>query len=77
MCYAFVSRVNDELDRLEYDIIIAPVTNSDWGTPLAVVPNTDDAVRSCVDCKCGVNANILQSNHPVRRINNVLNSLRR
>ena len=36
----------------------------------------DGGVRLCVDYKCGVNERIVQANHPIRKIDDVLDSLR-
>lgn len=74
--YALRERVNKELDSLEAAGIITPVSTSDWGSPLVVIPKPDGSVRLCVDYKCGVNERLVQANHPIRRIDEVLNSLR-
>nr|XP_042909761.1 uncharacterized protein K02A2.6-like [Parasteatoda tepidariorum] len=74
--YALRDRVNKELDSLEADGIISLVPASDWGSPLVVIPKPNGGVRLCVDYKCGVNERLIQSNHPVRRIDDVLHSLR-
>nr|XP_042894766.1 uncharacterized protein K02A2.6-like [Parasteatoda tepidariorum] len=74
--YALRDRVNKELDSLEADGIISSVPASDCGSPLVVIPKPNSGVRLCVDSKCGVNERLIQSNHPVRRIDDVLHSLR-
>ncbi|XP_054275019.1 uncharacterized protein K02A2.6-like [Macrosteles quadrilineatus] len=74
--HALIDQVNKELDLLENEGIISPVTSSDWGSPLVVIPKADGSVRLCVDYKCGVNERIVQANHPIRKIDDVLDSLR-
>lgn len=74
--YALRERVEKELDSLEAAGIITPVPTSDWGSPLVVIPKPDGGVRLCVDYKCGVNERLVNANYPIRRIDDVLNSLR-
>ncbi|XP_063907429.1 uncharacterized protein K02A2.6-like [Zophobas morio] len=74
--YALRERVDRELDSLEAEGIISPVAASDWSSPLVVIPKQDGGIRLCVDYKCGVNVKLIQANHPIRRIDDVLNSLR-
>ena len=74
--YALRERVEKELDSLEKEGIITPVATSDWGSPLVVIPKPDGGVRLCVDYKCGVNERLVSSNFPIRRIDDVLSSLR-
>lgn len=74
--YALRERVNKELDTLEANGIISPVAVSDWGSPLVIIPKADGGVRLCVDYKCGVNERLVKSNYPIRRIDDVLHSLR-
>lgn len=74
--YALRERVEKELNSLEAAGIISPVQTSDWGSPLVVIPKPDGGVRLCVDYKCGVNERLVNANHPIRKIDDVLNSLR-
>lgn len=74
--YALRKKVDDELDSLEEQGIITKVTTSDWGSPLVVIPKGDSGVRLCVDYKTGVNKCLINSNYPIRRIDEVLNDLR-
>ncbi|XP_054282318.1 uncharacterized protein K02A2.6-like [Macrosteles quadrilineatus] len=52
--HALIDQVNKELDLLEIEGIISPVTSSGWGSPLVVIPKADGSVRLCVDYKCDV-----------------------
>lgn len=75
--YALQEKVEKELDSLEAQGIISPVPTSDWGSPLVCIPKPDGKnVRLCVDYKCGVNERLVQANHPIRRIDDVIHSLR-
>lgn len=74
--YALRERVERELDVLEQAGIITPVATSDWGSPLVIIPKPDGSVRLCVDYKCGVNNRLVSANFPIRRIEDVLSSLR-
>lgn len=74
--FALRERVEKELKTLESQDIITPVATSDWGSPLVVIAKPDGGVRLCVDYKCGVNQRLVAANHPIRRIDEVLHSLR-
>ncbi|CAA9993888.1 unnamed protein product, partial [Nesidiocoris tenuis] len=74
--FALRGRVEKELASLERQGVISPVASSDWGSPLVVIAKPDGGVRLCVDYKCGVNSRLVAANHPIRRIDEVLHSLR-
>uniref|UniRef100_A0A146LZ17 RNA-directed DNA polymerase n=1 Tax=Lygus hesperus TaxID=30085 RepID=A0A146LZ17_LYGHE len=74
--YALRTRVEEELDSLEAAGIISPVTTSDWCSPLVVIPKADGGVRLCVDYKAGVNERLISASFPIRKIEDVLHSLR-
>ncbi|KAI5715463.1 hypothetical protein M8J77_016422 [Diaphorina citri] len=74
--YALQEKVDKELDSLEAQGIISPVSISDWGSPLVCIQKPDGNVRLCVDYKCGVNERLIQANHPIRTIDDVIHSLR-
>ena len=59
--YAQLEAVEKELNRLETAGIIKNVTNSDWATPLVIVPKADSSVRLCGDYRVTVN-NVIESN---------------
>ena len=59
--YAQLEAVEKELNRLETAGIIKHVTNSDWATPLVIVPKADSSVRLCGDYRVTVN-NVIESN---------------
>lgn len=74
--YALREKVEKELDDLEAAGIISKVNLSDWGSPLVVIPKVNGDVRLCVDYKIGVNQRLVSANYPIRRIDEILNSLR-
>lgn len=74
--YALRDRVEKELNDLEAAGIISKVERSDWGSPLVIIPKADGGVRLCVDYKIGVNKQLVSANYPIRRIDEILNSLK-
>ncbi|GBL97386.1 Uncharacterized protein K02A2.6 [Araneus ventricosus] len=74
--YALRVKVDKELDSLEAAGIISKSITSDWGSPLVVIPKGDGTVRLCVDYKAGLNDLLMNVNYPIKKIDEVLNSLR-
>nr|XP_023024869.1 uncharacterized protein K02A2.6-like [Leptinotarsa decemlineata] len=74
--YALSTLVEKELDPLENAGIITKISISDWGSPLVVIPKADGGVRLAVDYKVGVNERLMNSHYPIRKIEDILNSLR-
>ncbi|UYV78273.1 K02A2.6-like [Cordylochernes scorpioides] len=74
--YALQVKVENELDTLEAEGIISKAATSDWGSPLVVIPKGDGTVRLCVDYKVGVNDQLVNASYPIKRIEDVLNSLK-
>lgn len=74
--YALTDSVDKELDDLEKAGIISKTANSDWGSPLVVIPKADGGVRLCVDYKVGVNQRLVDAHYPIRKIDEIFNSLR-
>lgn len=74
--YSLRERVDKELDSLESAGIISKISNSDWGSPLVVIPKTDGGVRLCVDYKVGVNQRLVNAHYPIRKTEHIFNSLR-
>ncbi|XP_017494077.1 PREDICTED: uncharacterized protein K02A2.6-like, partial [Rhagoletis zephyria] len=74
--YALLDRLDKELDELEKANIITKTNNSDWGSPLVVIPKPDGIVRLCVDYKVGVNRTLVDAHYPIRRIDQIFNNLR-
>ncbi|GBO15598.1 Retrovirus-related Pol polyprotein from transposon 17.6 [Araneus ventricosus] len=78
--YALREKVDKELDSLETAGIISKSITIDWGSPLVEIPKGDvremRTVRLRVDYKAGVNDLLMNVNYPIKKINEVLNSLR-
>ncbi|XP_031338193.1 uncharacterized protein K02A2.6-like [Photinus pyralis] len=74
--YALLEKVNIELDNLEKSGIISKIEVSDWGSPLVIIPKTDNSLRLCVDYKIGVNKQLKSAHYPIRKIDDILNNLR-
>ncbi|GBM22092.1 Uncharacterized protein K02A2.6, partial [Araneus ventricosus] len=74
--YALREKVDKELDSLEAAGIISKSITSDWGSLLVVIPKGDGTVRLCVDYKAGVNDLLMNVNYPIKKIDEVLHSLR-
>ena len=74
--YALRERVEKELDELESSAIISKIDRSDWGSPLVVLPKADNNVRLCVDYKPGVNSQLVSSNYPIRKIQEISDNLK-
>ena len=55
MSYFLREKVDKELQRLQDQGIISPVTFSDWAAPIVPVLKTDGNVRICGDYKVTVN----------------------
>lgn len=74
--YALREKVDLELDSLEAEGIITKIDASDWGSPLVIIPKADGGVRLCVDYKVGVNERLTNSHYPIKKTEDLLNSLR-
>lgn len=72
--HALLDQVNRELDYLE-NRVISPVETSDRGSPQVVILKAD-SVGLCVNYNCRVNDHRVQANHPIGRIDDVLDKLR-
>ncbi|XP_017890397.1 uncharacterized protein K02A2.6-like, partial [Ceratina calcarata] len=66
----------EELLRLEKEGIIAPVTDSEWGTPLVPVLKKNGQIRICVDYKSTVNTFLKDVKYPLPRIEEIFAALR-
>ncbi|KAJ8878458.1 hypothetical protein PR048_019036 [Dryococelus australis] len=73
--YALIKIVDSELDTLETEGLLTKVETSDWGSPQAVIPKADGGIRLCVDYKVGVNEQLQDAHYPIRKIDDILNSL--
>lgn len=52
--------------------INTPLEHSNWGSPLVVIPKSNEGVRLAVDYKTGVNERLVSSNNPIPKIKEIL-----
>lgn len=57
-----------ELERLSNEGILKSVDNSDWASPIVIVPKPNGAVRICGDYRATVNASTENDNYPLPRM---------
>ncbi|XP_054280986.1 uncharacterized protein K02A2.6-like [Macrosteles quadrilineatus] len=74
--HALREAVENELDKLEKEDVIEKVDQSEWGTPIVVIPKANGAVRICADYKVTVNQQLHDSRYPIPRIEDILNKMR-
>ena len=53
--YTLIDQVENELKKLEQNGVIEKVEQSEWASPLVVIPKNDNSVRLCGDYKVTVN----------------------
>ena len=63
--YALRDKVDKEIDRLQEQGIIKPVSHADWASPLVVVRKKDNGIRLCADFKITINKYIEYNQHPI------------
>lgn len=73
--YAFKSKVDDELTRLQKLGVITPVETSDWGTPFVPILKSDSGIRIFADYKVTLNRHLNDYKHPLPRIEDIFNAL--
>ncbi|KAI5721049.1 hypothetical protein M8J77_015290 [Diaphorina citri] len=73
--YALISKVDEELDSLEKQGIIEKTEYSQWGTPLVIVPKSNDTVRICADYRMTVNNQLEPAHYPIPRVEELFTKL--
>lgn len=68
-------KVKTELDRLVKKGILIQVKNSEWASPMVVVPKSNEEVRLCIDCKVTINRFIETEHYPIPKIEDIFASL--
>lgn len=63
--YAYRSKMEEELDRLEWEGILDRVTHTEWATPLVVVPMPDGKLHLRGDFKVTVNQALNVDQYPL------------
>ena len=73
--FALRQKVEQELERLEQEGVVEPVTFSDWAAPIVPVMKGDGGVRICGDYKLTVNKVAKLEVYPLPRIDELFASL--
>ena len=63
--YALKEVVEAELNKLEENGVIVKVEQSDWASPIVVVPKSDGSVRICGDYKVTINQVVDDEQYPL------------
>ncbi len=73
--FALRDKVEQELIRLCGQKILVPVTQSEWASPIIVVPKKNGEIRLCMDAKVTVNKFIVTEHYPLPRIDDIFANL--
>lgn len=73
--YSLKPKVEEELQRLEKEGIIKPVTHSKWASPVVPVVKKNGQVRLCGDDKVTINPVMKVDQYPLPRIQDIFASL--
>ena len=65
VAYALKQQVEDELAKLERNGVLVKTDQSDWATPVVVVPKADKTVRLCGDYKVTINQAVDDEQYPL------------
>ncbi|CAD5223264.1 unnamed protein product [Bursaphelenchus xylophilus] len=63
--FALVEKVSKELDRLEAEGSLKRVMNSDFASPLVIIPKANNEIRLCVDFKRTINPQLDVDEYPL------------
>ena len=66
--FAYIEKVERELERLEKENVIEKVENAQWGTPLPPVIKPNGTVRLCADYKTTINKYLEDYNYPLPKV---------
>ena len=69
--YTVRSKIEEELEKLQQEGVLSPVTWSEWATPIVAVQKPDGSVRLCGDYKVTVNLAIQVERYPLPRIEDI------
>ena len=68
-------KVESELDRLQKEDIIEPVTFSEWAAPIVPVVKDDGGIRICCDCKVTINNLSKLESYPIPKVEDLFIAL--
>lgn len=77
VAFALKEDVEKEIGRLVANGTISSIESSKWGTPLVPIMKTDVKLRICGDYEVTLNKFLVDSRHPVPRIEDIFASLRK
>ncbi|CAH8680112.1 unnamed protein product [Schistosoma rodhaini] len=63
--YATLPTVDEELNRLQQQGVITPVSYSAWAAPIVVIKKANGTIRICADFSTGLNAALEQHHYPL------------
>ena len=73
--YTLRAKVDQELDRLQKEGIISPVTNSPWAAAVVPVVKPNDKIRLCGDYKLTVNRAARLDTYPIPTLDDLFSGL--
>jgi hypothetical protein len=65
VAFSVIEMVDAELQRLEQNGIITPVSYSNWAAPIVVVKKASGKIRLCVDFSTGLNSALESHDYPL------------
>jgi len=68
-------KIGEELDRLVREKILKPVENSEWATPIVVVPKPGNKIRICGDFKVTLNPALEPRPYPLPTPEDIFHTL--
>ena len=73
--YTMKSKVDQELNRLQKQGIISPISHSHWAAPVVPVMKSDGSVRLCGDYKLTVNRAAKMDTYPIPTLQDLFSGL--
>ena len=73
--YALRTKVEKELERLQQEGVISPVTHSSWAAPIVPVLKADNSIRICGDYRLTANKVALTDCYPIPKIDSLFTCL--
>ena len=74
--YAMRTKIENELDRLLKEVVLTPVENSEWATPIVPIPKSHGQIRICGYYQITLNPNLKSHRYPIPRIQDLLANLK-
>ena len=71
VAYALQPVLEAELNRMQKEGILEPIKNSEWATPLVVVPKANGKIRVCGDFKVTINQCVETKQYPLPTVEDI------